>query len=265
MTEAPNSLTAAERPETTLEHIARDMREGIFPRRSEPGMVLTGDCGDCVDGCCTMNCSSAALATPSTDSLLASLEGAERGDKERGPVRILCDEIGFPFDERLERDDVLIAFVSELVSEVERSRDLEVVSCRFTGKLPSAESGNALALAKNMVATDLGLSHEARMRVASALHDLSYEVNPDDATSCDHLVDMLSSCASAIRFGLDTACRSRHAADAADHVWKQTYGVSRFDRMTPAWRKDWARQKLQSAIISLLPEMALNPKPEGEG
>lgn len=51
----------------------------------------------------------------------------------------------------------------------------------------------------------------------------------------------------------ESPCASRHAASAAQHVWKRVYGVSRFDSETPAWEKAWARTKLQSAILSLLP------------
>lgn len=52
------------RHETSAEHIARDMRDGIFPERSNARMVMVGNCSDCVNDQCTMNCSSASLAHP---------------------------------------------------------------------------------------------------------------------------------------------------------------------------------------------------------
>lgn len=184
----------------------------------------------------------------------------------RGPVQILCDEIGFPFDSRLERADVLVAFVAELVGDIGSRRSLHECIAAYTAKPPSEAGGKALDLARRMVRP--GVDVEERRQIASRIHNISHGEGFDCLDDGDHDVDMLASCASAIRFGLETPCRSRHAADAADHVWKQTYGVSRFDRMTPAWRKDWACQKLQSAIISLLPDRATQSRStaeEGEG
>lgn len=175
--------------------------------------------------------------------------------RERGPVELLCQEIGFPWDRRLEREDVFVAFVRELVEAVAHRVDMAGRLSPFTGTAPSPETLRAVDLGRSMTALDLGLSRAARMSVASALHDLSHEVNPDDPRhGCNHDVDMLSLCASAIRFGLETPCRSRHAAAAAQHVWKHVYGVTLFDSQTPAWEKEWARGRLSAAIISLLPK-----------
>lgn len=183
-----------------------------------------------------------------------------------GPVEVLCREIDFAFDARMERDDLLIAFVSELVGEVGHLRGVQAAIADLTGEPPSEESSPLLDLALSMVALDLGLSRAARERIATSIHDRSHEVNPDDpGHSCDHLVDMLSSCASAIRFGLEKPCRSRHAAEAASHVWKHKYGVSLFDGNTPRWQREWARAKLQSALLSLLsPTTASSVGADGE-
>jgi hypothetical protein len=86
---------------------------------------------------------------------------------------------------------------------------------------------------------------------AALVHNLCHELNPEDAYPTNHTIDMLSSCASAIRFGLEKPCRSRHAADAAGHIWKQRYGLRLFDSFTPAWQKDWTRVQLQEAILRL--------------
>jgi len=175
----------------------------------------------------------------------------------RGPVRLLCDEIGFPFDRRLERTDVFVAFVRELVAEVSHEREIAAHVGKMGGKGPSDGSAEVLALARGM--TD-PLNTVADLRAtAEAVHDLARELNPDDAYPTDHLIDMLSSCASAIRFGLEYPCRSRHAAEAASHVWRRMYGVSRFDGHTPAWKHAWARAKLIQALMSLLP----SPTTEG--
>lgn len=177
-----------------------------------------------------------------------ALHEAERPSK--GPVRLLCDEIGFAFDPRLEQPAVLIAFVRELLSEIEDRREMAVHVVRMGGKAPSEASARVLESARLMVAAD---TPALAILIAENVHDLANEFNPDDAYPTDHLIDMVSSCASAIRFGLESPCHSRHAAAAAQHVWKQVYGVSRFDSHTPAWEKEWARSKLLSAVVSLIP------------
>lgn len=180
-------------------------------------------------------------------------------DTQGGPVRILCDEIGFTFDRRLERPEVLVAFVRELLIEVQHRHDMAVSISDLTGKKPPEETAQALALAHVMLAAPLN----EMAGVASSVHDLSDQLNPEDAYPTNHTIDMVSSCASAIRFGLESPCSSRHAAAAASHVWKHVYGVSLFDRHTPAWEKEWARSKLQSAIISLLPAVTTPPAETG--
>lgn len=178
----------------------------------------------------------------------------ESAAPKKGSVRILCDEIGFRFDPRLERPEVLVAFVRELVSEVAELRDMAQTISHLTGKPPSEGSASALAVAEAMLSVD---NVRAWIGGAAMLHDACGRLNPEDACPTDHLIDMLSSCASAIRFGLEDrgelGFSSRHAASAASHVWKQVYGVSRFDSETPAWEHEWARGKLLSAIISLVP------------
>jgi hypothetical protein len=171
---------------------------------------------------------------------------------EKGPVRILCDEIGFRFDRRLERPDLLVAFVRELVAEVADMREMSARIAHLTGKSPSEASGEVLALAEHMLGAH---GRSSLLSCAAAVHDASHRLNPDDAYPTDHLIDMLSSCASAVRFGLESPCASRHAAAAAQRVWKQIYGVGRFDSHTPAWENEWARAKLQDAITSLLPNV----------
>lgn len=181
-----------------------------------------------------------------------STTGSVSAQLSKGPVRILCDEIGFPFDHRFERVDLFVSFVRELVAEIDHARMIAAHVAKMGGKGPSEGSAEVLALARGM--TDPVNTIADLRATAEAVHDLAHELNPDEAYPTDHLIDMLSSCASAIRFGLEEPCRSRHAASAADHVWKQIYGVSRFDEHTPEWRKSWARAKLISALVSLLPQ-----------
>lgn len=112
--------------------------------------------------------------------------------------------------------------------------------------LPSAGSATVLELARIMVAQT---TVERMVEVAEQVHDLCDELNPEEKYPTDHLIDMISSCASAIRFAFDSPCQSRHAAAAAYHVWKHRYGVTLFDRFTGEWQKDWTHAVLGDAIL----------------
>lgn len=167
-------------------------------------------------------------------------------ERERGPVEILCSEIDFRFTPAMEADAILIAFVGQLVEHVAGMREMRAtISTYAGGKPPSEDSLRAIDSARAM------LQAPDKIEAASALHRLCDELNPEEAYPTDHLIDMVNSCASAIRFGLEKPCQSRHAAAAADYIWKHVYGVSLFNRFTSAWRKEWARVVLQDAILGL--------------
>lgn len=170
---------------------------------------------------------------------------------EKGPIEILCKEIGFRFDKRLETTEMLVSFVSVLVGQIARMRDIreQIADLTIDGG-PSADSGKVLKRVLHMLTTN---NPSLLIKRAESIHRLIHRVAPDDAYPCDHLIDMLSSCVSAIRFGLEKPCQSRHAANAAQHVWKHLYGISLFDGFTPNWEKEWIRAQLQDAIIARLP------------
>jgi hypothetical protein len=153
-------------------------------------------------------------------------------EREKGPVEILCKEIDFRFERHMEAALILVAFVRVLVSEVADIRQMHASIAGITKTLTLADP-------------------DAMICRAAEAHAFIRGVAPEDAYPCDHLIDMLSSCVSAIRFGLEKPCHSRHAAQAANHIWKHKYGVSLFDNFTPAWQKDWARAMLQEAVLSL--------------
>lgn len=173
-------------------------------------------------------------------------------ERLKGPVEILCQEIGARFERRMDQDAILVSFVSVLVNEIEEMRDLRERLSSIEGistPAPSSDSAVVLEAAKIMLAAP---DTKTRIIAAEEVHNLTHRLNPDEGP-CDHLIDMLSSCASAVRFGLEWPCRSRHAASAADHIWKHVYGISRFDEFTSNWRNDWARAQLQTAILRLTP------------
>lgn len=170
----------------------------------------------------------------------------QRAGREVGPVETLCQEIKFRFQRPMETQTVLIAFVRELVATVAEDRDLRVrIAEMVISPAPSEASGVVLDAAVKMLTSDEPIG------AAAELHDLAHELNPEDAYPTDHVIDMLSSCASAIRFGLESPCQSRHAAEAAHHVWRQHYGVSLEDSHTPHWWHDWARSMMEQALVAL--------------
>lgn len=169
-------------------------------------------------------------------------------EEKEGPIEILCREIGFTFDKKLETVDMLVTFVSVLVTEIKHMRWMDEKCTPITGKEPTENSAKAIALMRET------LTHQDRdllIRGATNVHDFTHTVNSDEGP-CDHMVDMISSCASAIRFGLERPCRSRHAADATDHIWKHVYGIRLFDTFTGNWQREWAREKFQQALIERL-------------
>lgn len=169
-------------------------------------------------------------------------------ERKAGPVEILCKEIDFQFNRSMEATTILVAFVEQLVRQVADAREMEVAISGVTGRAPSDASAEALRLAIEMI--DTNQPPVILIERAAKLHAFDDTVNPDDGP-CDHIVDMLNSCASAIRFGLETPCRSRHAASAAQHIWRKRYGISLEDDITPHWSKHWARIQLQRAITDL--------------
>lgn len=169
-------------------------------------------------------------------------------ERVKGPVETLCDEIGFRFDRRMERDEILVAFVAELIAVIRHGREIALAITEMTGKPPSEGSNEVLNLCDDMLNAE---GAPAIIEAARIIHEACDRLNPEDSYPTDHIIDMLQSCASALRFGLEKPCKSRHAASAAHHVWKRTYGISLFDNHTPEWSSSWARAKLSDAILGL--------------
>jgi hypothetical protein len=164
-----------------------------------------------------------------------------------GPVEILCREIRYPFTQELEQPSVLIAFVRVLVGEIsDMVTWRSVISRGFSEEgFGTLEATRPLDAVKALL-EQFPMPPGNREQMCAELHNgLLYT---PDAGPCNHLIEMLSSCVSAIRFGLEMPCHSRHAAAASDHIWKHKYGVRLFDGCTSDWQKDWARRKLTEAL-----------------
>ncbi|MFA9204868.1 MAG: hypothetical protein ACEQSH_00270 [Bacteroidia bacterium] len=169
-------------------------------------------------------------------------------ERQRGAVEMLCAEIGEPFNMDLERPEMLLAFVRELVREISHMMELGAAISHVTGRNVSQDATAALAVAIEMVATQ-----EVRQAIgrAVAIHNISHAAAEDVA---DRPLEMLSACASAVRFGLESPRCSRHAAAAAQQIWANKYGVSLFDRQTPNWERDWARGVFRDALAAVAVE-----------
>lgn len=163
--------------------------------------------------------------------------------KDEGPVEILCDEIGVSFQARMESTPVLVAFVAALVGEVDFMIQHKKNLAPFTGEeVPTEDTYAALECVKSILPlTD----REELIKAAGKAHDT---VRVPDEGPCNHHIDMLSLCTSAIRFGLEQPCWSRHAAEAAHHVWKHRYGITLFDGHSNGWGKQWAKAKFLDAL-----------------
>ena len=48
---------------------------------------------------------------------------------------------------------------------------------------------------------------------------------------------------------MEKPCHSRHAAEAASHIWRLKYGVGLHDSLTPSWEHEWARVMFQRAML----------------
>ncbi len=183
-------------------------------------------------------------------------------EREKGPVEILCKEVGFRFGRHLETQPIFVSFVTVLVSQIADIRGMQARIAEIPGivaashPMPSDDSGEVLRRVQNLCSLGaLAQTKQTMIDGAAEVHSFIHEVAPDNAYPCDHLIDMLSSCVSAIRFGLEVPCHSRHAAEAASHIWRKRYGLTLEDEFTWAWAKDWTRAQMQDAISRLV----LNP------
>ena len=170
-------------------------------------------------------------------------------ERVKGPVEILCEEIGFRFQTNMETKEMLVSFVRVLIDQIEDRFIMQSALSSITGKEPNDNAKKAIEAAKEMLSF---AEQNDMVQSAANVHSLCDELNPENSYPTDHLIDMVSSCASAIRFSFEQPCNSRHAANAADHVWKLRYGISFFDKQTSNWKNDWSRSIFETAMLNLM-------------
>jgi hypothetical protein len=168
---------------------------------------------------------------------------------DRGPYQILCEEIGARYFDHINEEEALVSFVRVLVDVISHDMDIKEQIEPMTGVTHSEISHTILVMTKDALQRD---GSEAIIKKCSEIHNWIWSKLGDE--HCDHEVDMLNSCVSALRFGLEKPCKSRHAASASNHIWKKHYRVGLFDTFTSGWQKEWARAQLDKAISNQLGE-----------
>jgi hypothetical protein len=178
-------------------------------------------------------------------------------ERKKGPVEILCKEIGVRFTADLETPKVLAAFVRVLHGRLEHMYWISSeIDRRCARPVNCADARRALDKLTEVLKSE---NPEALVSGAADIHALIDSLEWR-GTWASHVFDIVSSLASALRFGLDgiEGISSRHAAAAASHLWKHEYGISKFDEYTGEWEKTWAREQFYEAVkrLALSPERA---------
>ena len=148
----------------------------------------------------------------------------------KGPVEVLCDEIGAVFNSNMETIPVFLSFITVLVAEIEHEAimNAKIHKSQVEEKLQQAfvdmdELLSATEYNQIMYLADQFCIHEAP----------------------SHL---LRQCAVAVKFGLERPCKSRHAADAAKNICRHIYGYSMHDIMINEFENQWVRDKFYDSL-----------------
>lgn len=157
----------------------------------------------------------------------------------KGPVEILCDEIGAVFNPSMETIPVFLSFMTVLVAEIEHD---EIMNAKIRGSQVEEKLQQAFVdMDELLSATDY-----------NQIMYLADQFCIHDAPS-----NLLRQVAVAIKFGLERPCKSRHAADAAKHICRHLYGYSMHDAMINEFENQWARNKFYDSLGRLAGEVRL--------
>ena len=150
----------------------------------------------------------------------------------KGPVEILCNEIGAVFNSNMETIPVFMSFMTALVAEIEHD---EIMNAKIRGSRVDEKLQQAFVDMDELLS---GTEHGQILYLADqfCIHE-----------SPKHL---LRECAVAIKFGLEVPCKSRHAADVAKHICRHLYGYSLHDTMISEFENQWVRNKFYDSLGS---------------
>ena len=157
----------------------------------------------------------------------------------KGPVEILCDEIGAVFNSNMETIPVFLSFVTVLVAEIEHD---EIMAAKIRGSEVDEKIQQAFVDMDELLSAT---EYEQILHLAGQFctHDFP-----------NHL---LRKCAIAIKFGLEAPCKSRHAADAAKIICRHLYGYNMHDIMIGEFENKWVRNKFYDSLGRLAGEVRL--------
>ena len=157
----------------------------------------------------------------------------------KGPVEILCDEIGAVFHPAMETIPVFLSFITVLVAEIEND---EIMNAKIRGS-------------------------QVEEKVQQAFVDMDELLSATDYNQIMYLADqfyihespshLLRQCAVAVKFGLERPCKSRHAADVAKQICRHMYGYNLHDIMINGFENQWARNKFYESLGRLAGEVRL--------
>lgn len=168
--------------------------------------------------------------------------------QEKGPVQILCEEIGYEPDQRLERPELLVSFLTVLTDELAGMVDMHERIRPFTGGAANTDAAEAIERLRVLLAKAPALADGDCLNFSLWAHDRTF--GEPGGPPCNHMVDIAGSINAALWFSFEKPwCASRHAASAAGHLWKHKYGVSLFDEHTPKWQNDWIRAQFHEAVL----------------
>ena len=158
----------------------------------------------------------------------------------KGPVEILCDEIGAVFNANMETIPVFMSFVTRLVAEIEHD---EIMNAKVHGSKVNEKLQQAFVDMDELLSAT---SHEQILYLADQF--------------CIHEAPkhLLRDCAVAIKFGLEVPCKSRHAADAAKRICRHLYGYKMHDIMIGEFENKWVREKFYDSLGRLAGEVRLD-------
>ena len=157
----------------------------------------------------------------------------------KGPVEILCDEIGAVFNPNMETIPVFLSFITVLVAEI---KDDEILNAKIRGSRVEEK------LQRAFIDMDELLS-------ATEYNQIMYLADQ----FCIHEVPshLLRQCAVAVKFGLEFPCKSRHAEDVAKQICRYLYGYSLHDAMINEFENKWVRDKFYDSLGRLAGEVRL--------
>lgn len=164
-----------------------------------------------------------------------------------GAIEGLCNEIGFRFLSGMEHKSILLSFVSVLVDEIRDQVEM-LESLPFRAVSPQSKV--------LMDAVRFTLVYPTENNINWCRE----EAYPTNDENCEDLICLqLDSCVSAIEFGLEDPCHSRHTAEAAFEIWKVKYTPRIQDRNTTKWAREWACDKMAEALLKLATTQSPDP------